>query len=152
MCLRVFSLSAVCVWFQNCVRSSSLVIQGFVHVQRHAFPGAVYKSPQLFHRPLPPKKHDHKRVYKVIFAHICSLCSSLIKRNQYHVWSFSRSHDAGFMSIQKHEDWWRWAQTSLLDSLYKTASPATEVKQTNKIKEIIQPTTNVHVRGKTCDE
>lgn len=151
MCLHVFSSSAVCVWFQNYVKSSpSLAIQGFVHVRHHAFPGAVYKSPQLFRGPLPPKNRDHKRVYKVIFAHIGSFCSSLMNRNPYHVCSFSRSHDAGFMSIQKQEDWWRWAQTSLLDSLYKYASPVTEVKQT---KEIMEPaTTNVHVRDKTCDD
>ncbi|XP_035510575.1 polycystic kidney disease 1 like 1 [Morone saxatilis] len=37
---------------------------------------------------------------------------------------FIRGHDNAFMSIQKHEDWWRWAQTSLLNILYKNASAA----------------------------
>uniref|UniRef100_A0A3Q3VWE9 Polycystic kidney disease protein 1-like 1 n=1 Tax=Mola mola TaxID=94237 RepID=A0A3Q3VWE9_MOLML len=33
-----------------------------------------------------------------------------------------RGHDIAFMSIQKHEDWWKWTQTSLLNLLYKNAS------------------------------
>ncbi|XP_073344382.1 polycystin-1-like protein 1 [Pagrus major] len=39
---------------------------------------------------------------------------------------FVRGHDNAFMSIQKHEEWWKWAQTSLLNSLYKNASAAPE--------------------------
>ncbi|XP_028425777.1 polycystic kidney disease 1 like 1 [Perca flavescens] len=39
---------------------------------------------------------------------------------------FIRGHDNAFMSIQKHEHWWKWAQTSLLNLLYKNSSVATE--------------------------
>ncbi|KAI9518691.1 hypothetical protein NQZ68_035082 [Dissostichus eleginoides] len=35
---------------------------------------------------------------------------------------FTRGHDNAFMSIQKHEDWWLWAQKNLLHSLYKNSS------------------------------
>ncbi|XP_068438427.1 polycystin-1-like protein 1 [Clinocottus analis] len=34
--------------------------------------------------------------------------------------------DEAFMSIQKHEHWWKWAQSSLLNLLYKNASSTTE--------------------------
>ncbi|XP_042369759.1 polycystic kidney disease 1 like 1-like, partial [Plectropomus leopardus] len=36
----------------------------------------------------------------------------------------SRGHDNAFLSIQKHEDWWKWAQTSLLHSLYNNTTAA----------------------------
>ncbi|KAA8580858.1 hypothetical protein FQN60_013816 [Etheostoma spectabile] len=39
---------------------------------------------------------------------------------------FIRGHDNAFMSIQKHEHWWKWAQTSLLNLLYKNSSATTE--------------------------
>ncbi|XP_044033057.1 polycystic kidney disease 1 like 1 [Siniperca chuatsi] len=39
---------------------------------------------------------------------------------------FIRGHDNAFMSIQKQEDWWKWAQTSLLNVLYKNISATTE--------------------------
>ncbi|XP_023272777.1 polycystic kidney disease protein 1-like 1 [Seriola lalandi dorsalis] len=39
---------------------------------------------------------------------------------------FIRNDDIDFMSIQKHEDWWKWTQTSLLNLLYKNASATTE--------------------------
>ncbi|XP_070709442.1 polycystin-1-like protein 1 [Pempheris klunzingeri] len=39
---------------------------------------------------------------------------------------FLRGHDNAFMSIQKHEDWWEWAQTHVLNSLYKNTSATTE--------------------------
>ncbi|XP_078019104.1 polycystin-1-like protein 1 [Epinephelus lanceolatus] len=35
---------------------------------------------------------------------------------------FIRGHDISFMSIQKHEDWWKWAHTSLINLLYKNTS------------------------------
>uniref|UniRef100_A0AAQ4P3R6 Polycystic kidney disease 1b n=1 Tax=Gasterosteus aculeatus aculeatus TaxID=481459 RepID=A0AAQ4P3R6_GASAC len=38
---------------------------------------------------------------------------------------FIRGDDA-FMSIQKHEHWWKWAQSRLLGLLYKNASTTTE--------------------------
>ncbi|KAM6900540.1 polycystin-1-like protein 1 [Xenentodon cancila] len=37
-----------------------------------------------------------------------------------------RNHDNGFMSITSHEDWWKWAQTSLLDFIYMNASARTK--------------------------
>ncbi|XP_037613525.1 polycystic kidney disease 1 like 1 [Sebastes umbrosus] len=39
---------------------------------------------------------------------------------------FIRGQDDAFMSMQKHEHWWKWAQTSLPNLLYKNASAATE--------------------------
>ncbi|XP_054863081.1 polycystic kidney disease 1 like 1 [Amphiprion ocellaris] len=39
---------------------------------------------------------------------------------------FMGNHDNAFMSIQTHEDWWKWTQTSLPDLLYKSASSKTE--------------------------
>ncbi|CAJ1082323.1 polycystic kidney disease 1 like 1 [Xyrichtys novacula] len=39
---------------------------------------------------------------------------------------FIRSQDSAFMSIQKYDEWWRWAQTCLLHSLYINASTATK--------------------------
>ncbi|KAK9527852.1 hypothetical protein VZT92_014377 [Zoarces viviparus] len=39
---------------------------------------------------------------------------------------FVSGHDDAFMSIQKHEHWWKWAQRSLLNLLYKNASSTTE--------------------------
>ncbi|KAK5850204.1 hypothetical protein PBY51_014472 [Eleginops maclovinus] len=36
---------------------------------------------------------------------------------------FIRGLDNAFMSIQKQEDWWTWAQKNLLHSLYKISSP-----------------------------
>uniref|UniRef100_A0A3B4XJB1 Polycystin 1 like 1, transient receptor potential channel interacting n=1 Tax=Seriola lalandi dorsalis TaxID=1841481 RepID=A0A3B4XJB1_SERLL len=42
---------------------------------------------------------------------------------------FIRNDDIDFMSIQKHEDWWKWTQTSLLNLLYKNASATTEVRR-----------------------
>ncbi|KAM9332615.1 LOW QUALITY PROTEIN: polycystin-1-like protein 1 [Pholidichthys leucotaenia] len=39
---------------------------------------------------------------------------------------FVRSHPHAFMSIQTHEDWWKWTQTSLLDLLYKNEAVRTE--------------------------
>ncbi|KAM6908104.1 polycystin-1-like protein 1 [Lycodopsis pacificus] len=39
---------------------------------------------------------------------------------------FVSGHDDAFMSIQKHEHWWKWAQSSLLHLLYKNASSTTE--------------------------
>ncbi|KAM8731306.1 polycystin-1-like protein 1 isoform 4-T4 [Acanthopagrus schlegelii] len=39
---------------------------------------------------------------------------------------FVRGHDNAFMSIQNRNEWWKWAQTSLLNSLYKNASAAPE--------------------------
>nr|XP_046228097.1 polycystic kidney disease 1 like 1 [Scatophagus argus] len=38
----------------------------------------------------------------------------------------SGGRNNAFMSMQKHEDWWKWAQSSLLNSLYKNATIATE--------------------------
>uniref|UniRef100_A0A667XXN0 Polycystic kidney disease 1b n=1 Tax=Myripristis murdjan TaxID=586833 RepID=A0A667XXN0_9TELE len=35
---------------------------------------------------------------------------------------FTRDHQNPFPAIQNHDDWWRWAQTSLLDSLYQRPS------------------------------
>ncbi|XP_044196388.1 polycystic kidney disease 1 like 1-like [Thunnus albacares] len=39
---------------------------------------------------------------------------------------FLGSQDNEFISIQKHDDWWRWTQTSLLNLLYKNASDTTK--------------------------
>ncbi|XP_051796475.1 polycystic kidney disease 1 like 1 [Acanthochromis polyacanthus] len=39
---------------------------------------------------------------------------------------FMGNHGNAFMSVQMHEDWWKWTQTSLLDLLYKSASSKTE--------------------------
>ncbi|XP_070784659.1 polycystin-1-like protein 1 [Enoplosus armatus] len=39
---------------------------------------------------------------------------------------FTRGHENAFLSIQKQEDWWRWAQSSLLNLLYKNISATTE--------------------------
>ncbi|KAM3593069.1 uncharacterized protein V6R79_005557 [Siganus canaliculatus] len=38
---------------------------------------------------------------------------------------FIRGHDS-FMSIQQHEDWWKWTRTSLIDLLYNNASASPE--------------------------
>ncbi|XP_054479391.1 polycystic kidney disease 1 like 1 [Anoplopoma fimbria] len=38
---------------------------------------------------------------------------------------FLSGHDKAFMSIQKHEHWWRWAESSLLNILYKNTSSTT---------------------------
>uniref|UniRef100_A0A3Q1FR14 Polycystin 1 like 1, transient receptor potential channel interacting n=1 Tax=Acanthochromis polyacanthus TaxID=80966 RepID=A0A3Q1FR14_9TELE len=34
---------------------------------------------------------------------------------------FMGNHGNAFMSVQMHEDWWKWTQTSLLDLLYKSS-------------------------------
>ncbi|XP_034562845.1 polycystic kidney disease 1 like 1 [Notolabrus celidotus] len=39
---------------------------------------------------------------------------------------FLRSQGDAFMSIRKHDDWWKWAQTSLLPLMYKNASTTTK--------------------------
>uniref|UniRef100_A0A8C2ZWB2 Polycystic kidney disease 1b n=1 Tax=Cyclopterus lumpus TaxID=8103 RepID=A0A8C2ZWB2_CYCLU len=39
---------------------------------------------------------------------------------------FISGHGDAFMSIQTHEHWWKWAQSSLLTLLYKNASSTTE--------------------------
>ncbi|KAM6971589.1 polycystin-1-like protein 1 [Tautogolabrus adspersus] len=39
---------------------------------------------------------------------------------------FIRGHDNSFMSIQKHDDWWMWTQSRLLNLLYKNASTTTK--------------------------
>ncbi|XP_059183422.1 polycystin-1-like protein 1 [Centropristis striata] len=39
---------------------------------------------------------------------------------------YIRGHNNAFMSIQKHEDWWNWAQTSLPNLLDKNISAAAE--------------------------
>ncbi|XP_045922035.1 polycystic kidney disease 1 like 1 [Micropterus dolomieu] len=39
---------------------------------------------------------------------------------------FIWGHDNAFMSIQKQEDWWKWAQTILPNLLYKNVSATTE--------------------------
>lgn len=57
---------------------------------------------------------------------VLSLLNTLQALQDY-ILSFNRGHDNAFMSIQKHEDWWKWAQTSLLNILYKNASATTEV-------------------------
>ncbi|XP_028289333.1 polycystic kidney disease 1 like 1 [Parambassis ranga] len=40
---------------------------------------------------------------------------------------FVRNHNNAFMSIQTHEGWWKWTQTSLLDLLYMNSSTKTKV-------------------------
>lgn len=55
------------------------------------------------------------------------LCTySCLTHSKRHTSPFNSGDDA-FMSIQKHEHWWKWAQSRLLGLLYKNASTTTEV-------------------------
>ncbi len=71
-----------------------------------------------------------------LHTHAVSLyhCCSPMNTNQNYILSFSRGHDDAFLSITKHEDWWKWAQTSLLNSLYKNASDTTGVRMIKIMK------------------
>ncbi|XP_071384147.1 LOW QUALITY PROTEIN: polycystin-1-like protein 1 [Centroberyx affinis] len=42
---------------------------------------------------------------------------------------FTRDHHNPFLSIQNHDDWWKWTQTGLLNVLYKTSSATTKALQ-----------------------
>ncbi|KAM9337218.1 polycystin-1-like protein 1 [Symphorus nematophorus] len=63
----------------------------------------------------------------MLFLMLCINCDSSLT-DHYHLNKavrkqfVSRGHNNAFMSIQKHEDWWKWTQTSLLNLLYKNSS------------------------------
>uniref|UniRef100_A0AAQ6IQD0 Polycystic kidney disease 1b n=2 Tax=Anabas testudineus TaxID=64144 RepID=A0AAQ6IQD0_ANATE len=66
----------------------------------------------------------------MLFLVLCTSYGSSF-HDQYHLNTFvkklfTRDHDNAFMSIQKHEDWWKWTQTSLPNLLYKNVSIKTE--------------------------
>uniref|UniRef100_A0A3Q1IV35 Polycystic kidney disease 1b n=1 Tax=Anabas testudineus TaxID=64144 RepID=A0A3Q1IV35_ANATE len=86
-----------------------------------------------------PKEHFTSSVFplerpscleEVISSLYFSLISSASFKNHL---SFHRDHDNAFMSIQKHEDWWKWTQTSLPNLLYKNVSIKTEVRNDSHI-------------------
>ncbi|XP_072234365.1 polycystin-1-like protein 1 [Leuresthes tenuis] len=73
---------------------------------------------------------------------------------------FLGNHHNAFMSIKNHDDWWRWTQTSLLQSLYHNASAKTELSHIIIGDPIIQKTETsnafpsqvpVATNPRTCD-
>ncbi|KAM4534073.1 polycystin-1-like protein 1 [Odontesthes bonariensis] len=73
---------------------------------------------------------------------------------------FLGNHHNAFMSIKNHEDWWRWTQTSLLQSLYHNASAKSELSHIVIGDPIVQKTetsnacpsqVSVVTHPRTCD-
>ncbi|XP_041670635.1 LOW QUALITY PROTEIN: polycystic kidney disease 1 like 1 [Cheilinus undulatus] len=77
---------------------------------------------------------DFSICFFMLFLMLCinyggSLTADYYQLNKAVREKFVRGHDNLFMSVQKFDDWWEWAQTSLLPLLYKNASTTTEQSQ-----------------------
>uniref|UniRef100_A0A3P8U3P9 Polycystic kidney disease 1a n=1 Tax=Amphiprion percula TaxID=161767 RepID=A0A3P8U3P9_AMPPE len=112
-----FSLMSCIFLIQPAVLLGARRRARFLRLVRPPTPAELRKSRR--------KKRRDTLMYKTLrYEVVCgfvSLCLHASPDDKNLMFTFIRNHDNAFMSIQTHEDWWKWTQTSLPDLLYKSS-------------------------------